>query len=857
MSELTPMIKQYLAIKEKYRDAILLYRLGDFYEMFFEDATTASKILGLTLTSRNKNQADSVPLCGIPFHAAQTYIHTLLENGHKVAICEQVEDPKEAKGIVKREVVSVLTPGLVMDPECLEDKASNNLVSIFKGETSFGIAIVDVSTGHFLVTEMPDAEKMKEEVLRLSPKEILLEEKEAKAPWVLGLLAHFSHIRHNFLPGWFFDEAETRHHFKKLFNVDPGGFGLDSKNAALVASGSILSYLSENKVLKENLLSHPRFYTTAQNMIVDDLVIRNLELFKTLGEQKTTGSLFWLLDRAQTPMGSRKIREWITYPLLDIQKINQRQSAIESLIAQPFVFSDLVGHLKEMSDLERLQNRVIAETANPRDLLGLGLSLLKLNAVKENLEKIDSPFLKNIGEEIVLLPELAKKIEETLVTEPGLAIKEGGLIKPGVSPILDELRTIEQDGKAVISAMEAKERELTGISSLKIRFNRVFGYYIEITHTHKDKIPSHYIRKQTLTGAERFITPELKSFEEKVLGAEEKSKRLEYEIFTELRKEIASHSEAIKKNASLIASVDALSSLSIVAKENNYVRPVLKEDPVLKIKKGRHPLVEVLFRDEAYVPNDILLSPDSCLLSLITGPNMAGKSTVMRLSALIVLMAQMGSFVPAESAEVGLCDRIFTRIGASDYLQKGQSTFMVEMLETAQILSQATEKSLIILDEIGRGTSTFDGLSIAWAVAETIHDKIKARTLFATHYHELTDLASEKPRIKNFHMAVHEWKGDIRFLRELREGGSNRSYGVAVASMAGLPQQTITRAKEILKILEEKDWEFQTKTQKPPAQLSLFDDKESVIVQKLKDVDTNHLTPIQALQVLEELKKLT
>ncbi len=856
MSTLTPMMRQYLQVKEQYKDAILFYRLGDFYEMFFDDAEKASRLLNLTLTSRNKNQEGSVPLCGVPYHSAQGYINKLVSLGHKVAVCEQTEDPAAAKGIVKREVVQVITPGLVLDPESLEGRSQNHLLALVMEQGRFGLAVIDISTGSFRVSEFDNEKEVESELARVEPSEILVLESQKRHPWFEKLPLLIKGVRVSFVYQAYNDIDFVADIYRDYYKAPVEGLGLESCVLAMKAGAMVLSYLADTKLLQDQILSRPSLYWASESLILDASAKRNLELTKTLSDHSTKGSLFWLLDKTQTPMGSRTLRQWMLYPLLDKARIEERLSAVEELKNNPDLMDQLKQALSSIGDLERIQNRVLAGLAHARDLLGLQNSLFPVPEIKEILRSCRSLRLKDIGVDCTGLPDLCSLIQKTLVEDPPLALKEGGLIREGVDATLDELKELEKNGKSHLASMETREREATGIPSLKIRFNRVFGYSIEITHTHQAKIPPHYIRKQTLTQAERYITPELKEYEEKILGASEKMMSLEYVIFLKLREEVIRHSEEIKKTAKILGELDALLSLAFLAREQRYVRPEIVEEPVLDLVKGRHPIVEKLFREEPFIPNNVFLNTEEHRLMMITGPNMAGKSTVMRQVALIVLMAQMGGFVPAESARIGIVDRIFTRIGASDHLQKGQSTFMVEMLETSQILSQATQRSLVILDEIGRGTSTFDGLSIAWSVAETLHDQIRARTLFATHYHELTDLAEKKTGIKNFHMAVKEWNDEIIFLRELVAGGTNHSYGVFVAAMAGLPPKTIARAREILKILEEKDWQFKAATlQMPVMQPSLFEKKEHPVVEKIRKTDVNCLTPLEALNLFSKLKE--
>lgn len=856
MTEVTPMVKQYLDVKKNYQDSILLFRLGEFYEMFFDDAIHASKILNLTLTTRNKNKKDSIPLCGIPVHASQSYINKLLQTGHKVAICDQIEDPKLAKGIVKREVVSVLTPGAVLDPDCLDSKSPHFLVSVVMKPGFYGLGIVDITTGVFKACELPNEEKLIDELQRLNPKEVILSETHKDIPFI-STLKNSNQFRLSILSGWHFDFDYSKDLLKSYYGLGLEALGLDEFPIAAIALGSILSLLKENKILRPGMISRPKMYFNRSGLFLDKLAISSLDLIDGEQNAESQGSLFWLLDCAKTSMGSRLIREWILAPLIDLGEIKKRQQVVSELFDDSHFLTQLKNILKEISDIERIQNRVIAQSANARDLVSLAESLQQIPFLVDFLKTSNTQLLNGLAHEMDALKESAVKILHTLIHNPPLSLKEGGLICDGINFSLDELRNIEKNGKSYIASLEAKERELSGIASLKIRYNRVFGYYIEVTHTHKDKIPQHYIRKQTLSNAERFITPELKEYEDKVLGASEKIKQIEYQIFVDLREELKCQTEKIKKNARAIAMVDSLCSLASVAKERHYICPEMVEEVILEVEGGRHPLVEAFLTEEPFVPNDITMGCDQNLF-LITGPNMAGKSTVMRQMALIVIMAQMGSFVPATQARLGIVDRIFTRIGASDFLQKGLSTFMVEMLETASILRNATSKSLILLDEIGRGTSTFDGLSIAWAVAEMIHDKIKARTLFATHYHELTDLALERKGIANYQMLVKEWDGEITFLRELKPGATNRSYGIFVGQMAGLPIVLIKRAKEILSLLEEKDLSFQSQVASPPHQPTLFDDvnlAHKEMMAKLKEINVDELSPRMALDLIYTLKK--
>ena len=804
-SATTPMLKQYISIKGEYPDAILFFRLGDFYEMFYEDAQVASKILDIALTARNKGEAKPVPLCGVPYHACQPYIAKLLAAGKKVAICEQVEDPKLAKGVVRREVVRVVTPGVVLDENVLETAKPNYVASVVKEGEHFYFSALDISTGEFLASPALALNDCFNELAKLNPKEILWEEE-------------IDFFKNNF--------SET------LFTVVSGK---NSKPEQILKDYILFTQKQAPAHIREIQL-----YSANSHLILDEACQKNLEL----------ESLLHLLDATQTPMGGRKLRQWLLYSLLDIAAICARQKAVQTLLDDFFLQQSLQKAFSSINDLERIVARVSLGSANARDLAALGGSLQALPGLAGPLEKREG-LLGNV-EPLTGFEPLAQKIAETLVEAPPLALKEGGLIRAGVNAELDELRQISGSGKSFIATLEEKERRATGISSLKIRFNQVFGYYIEVTHTHREKIPVHYIRKQTLVNAERYITPELKEYEEKVLGAEEKIERIEYALFLQLRDAAKEWGTKIQKAADQIAILDALLSLAGSAQKNRWVCPQMISENRLRIEGGRHPIVEAFSKDR-FVPNDIEMDGEKNRFLMITGPNMAGKSTVMRQTALIVILAQMGSFVPAAGAQVGIVDKIFTRVGASDRLSKGESTFMVEMVETAHILKEATPKSLVVVDEVGRGTSTYDGVAIAWAVAEYLHTHVRAKTLFATHYHELIELASACEGMQNFNIAVKEWNDKIVFLHKLVPGGTSRSYGVEVAKLAGLPAEVIVRAKEILA-----DWEHFAKRNRAD-QLSLFaqnktETPEPDWIKELKATDINRLTPLQALEFLSYLK---
>lgn len=852
--ELTPMMRQYFEIKDQYKDAILFYRLGDFYEMFYDDALVASKILDLTLTTRNKNSPDPVPLCGVPHHAAESYIAKLIESGKKVAICEQIEDPKLAKTVVKREVVRVLSPGIVMEESSLPGKANNFLLCLKKVPQGFCAALCDVSTGSLESVFFESAFHVTDEIARMQVREILYPEGDRNVPEFLEIFKNLD-VYYHAVSDLYFDLDHATDFLLNYFHVStPSALGLEKNDIGIPALGGLLSYLKEIKILADDLLRQPVKRVTGNLLHLDEGTVRNLELFLTVNDQNKVGTLFAHLDHCLTPMGSRQLAQYLRFPLLDVSQINDRLTAVTEFLSSTSALDELRTVLNEIFDLERLANKFVAKIANARDALGLRKSLEILPQVRSVLSQVKNPLIQEILTSVFDFSNLVQNISMIIVEEPPLSLKEGGLVCSGFSAELDELRGIEKNGKNTIAQMEAQEKLRTGISSLKIRYNHVFGYYIEITNTHKEKAPANYIRKQTLSNAERYITEELKQYESKVLGASERIKQLEYEIFVNLRDQIQRECARIKETAIALAVLDVLQSFAYLARKHHYVKPEISKAPVLELKSAKHPILAEL--TSSFIPNDVVLDGKRQQVLIITGPNMAGKSTVMRTAALVVIMAQMGCYVPCESAIVGICDRVFTRVGAHDYLQKGMSTFMVEMVETAKILREATGKSLILLDEIGRGTSTFDGLSIAWAVAEDIHDRLFARTLFATHYHELCDLAEQKNGIQNFHMSVKEWNDEIIFLRKLKSGGTNRSYGVAVARMAGLALGTIKRAREILKLLELKDISFKSDLDKEHSnQISLFAQADSAVAQKIRDIDVDQMTPLQALQFLSELKR--
>ena len=866
MKTLTPAIKQYLQIKSQYPDSILFFRMGDFYEMFFEDAHIGSKELEIALTSRNKGHQDSVPLCGIPYHAAEAYISRLLQKGYKVAVCEQVEDPKLAKGIVKREVVRVFTPGLSMDSLRLASNENNYLMGFCAEGEVFGLAFLDISTGEFKTCQISGFEPFLNEAFRNEPKEVLTLKGFQHHPCFEQFKRVFEKRLINYLEEGRYGGLHSLTEIKAQFLSE---IEINLKKAPLAALAAEMAfiYAKENE---KTTLSHLRgltFYQVQDFMIIDETTKRNLELTQSLFGQGKKGSLFWVLDEAMTAMGSRKLREWLNYPLMDVEKIGNRLEGVSELKEKKLERKDLRVFLNDIQDIERLTSRIYLGHANARDLIGLKKSLKNLPGLKAFLSSFEAPLIREASSGVEDFDDLYQLLESSIVDDPPLTVREGGIIQSNYNKELDELRQISKEGKGWILQLEAEEKKKTGISSLKIRYNQVFGYYIEVTKSNLHLVPERYFRKQTLVNGERFITPELKEFETKVLGAEEAICQLEYRIFEEIRIKISEATPRLQRTASTIAVMDVLGSFAEAADRYDYTRPIIDEGSGVVIQDGRHPVIERMSLQERFVPNDTEVDHEGHQILIITGPNMAGKSTYLRQVALIILMAQMGSFVPAKGAQIGLVDRVFTRIGASDNIIMGQSTFMVEMMETARILNQATSRSLVILDEIGRGTSTFDGLSIAWAVVEYLHDhpSLRPKTLFATHYHELTELALTKERVQNYNVAVSEWNNEIIFLRKIVEGGTNRSYGIQVARLAGIPQKVIDRAKEILLNLEKGEFDAMgmpkiAKTKNPegqakfPAQLSLFVQPDP-IRSELKRIRIDRLTPLEAINILDELKK--
>ncbi len=871
---LSPMMQHYLETKRQYPDCILFYRLGDFYEMFFEDAQTVSRELELTLTGKDCGLEERAPMCGVPHHAVDGYLNRLVQKGYKVAIAEQMEDPKFSKGLVKREVIRVVTPGTILSGQVLDETRNNYIMSIVMLERAFGIATADVTTGAFLVTEVESLRMLQDEIMKFTPAEILCNDAFYMSGLDLEDLKARIHTVVSTLDARYFQEDRCLQSLRDHFHVSgPEGLGLADFATGQIASGALMQYLTETQKTSLAHLSQIRTYRTGGYMVLDTSTRRNLELTETLREKNKRGSLLWVLDKTCTAMGARMLRSFIVQPLLEKKEIQARHDAIEALNQHYIVREELREYLNPIYDLERLISRITYQSANPRDLLAFGRSIEMLPHIKRQLREFGSGILKKLHDDLDCLEDLAALTASALVDEPPTAVKEGGMIRDGYHEEVDRLRHAKTDGKSWLAELEETEREATGIKNLRIKYNKVFGYYFEVTNSFKDQVPDYYIRKQTLTNAERFTTPKLKELEEVILGAEEKLFALEYNLFCDLRDRLASQVVRIQKSATAIAWLDVLASLAVVAEQNRFVRPSINEKGIIDIKGGRHPVVEKMMRDALFIANDTYLDNHNNRISVITGPNMAGKSTYMRQVALITLMAQIGSFVPADSANIGICDRIFTRVGASDDLASGQSTFMVEMTEVAGILRNATKNSLLILDEIGRGTSTFDGLSIAWAVVEYISNPktLGAKTLFATHYHELTELEGTIGGVNNYCIAVKELGDEIVFLRKIIKGGADRSYGIQVAKLAGVPETVIARAKELAEELSDADITVRSREiaqaglpakKKVPRldevdlkQMTLFDTvKEDDILKELQELELSAMTPIDALNTLYRLQ---
>lgn len=868
MAEFSPMMQRYLETKEEYKDCILFYRLGDFYEMFFDDAITASRELELTLTGKDCGQEERAPMCGIPHHAAEIYISKLIAKGYKVAICEQLEDPKKAKGIVKRGVIRVVTPGTVVESNMLEERKNNFIMSIFKSGIYYGISVCDISTGEFYSAEIKDNYNfpmLLDEIARYAPSELLINSMMANCKEEISKIKErFENVYiTNFNDKFFISDLNN---INLRFNiVDNNGKNIEdisSKTLAISSINALIEYIEETQKTTLDHINKIKIYQVSKYMALDINARRNLEITEKMRDKSKKGTLLWVLDKTATSMGGRLLRRWLNDPLIDIQEINKRLNAVKELKDDIMLRGDIIENLKKVYDIERLAGKMAFGNANARDMITLKNSLYKLPEVKKILQECKSPMLMELCDKLDELQDIYTLIDNAIVEDPPMAIKDGGIIKLGYDEEIDKLKTAQTEGKNWLIQLEADEKEKTGIKNLKVGFNKVFGYYLEVTKSYLNQVPERYIRKQTLTNAERYITEELKNLENQILGAEERVVNLEYNAFTEIREEIAKNVRRLQTTSEVISIVDVLASFAQVAEDMNYCMPIINDNGIIDIKNGRHPVIEKIMGVGTFVENDTYLDKNDNRLAIITGPNMAGKSTYMRQVALITLMAQVGSFVPAESANIGVVDKIFTRVGASDDLSMGQSTFMVEMMEVATILKEATQNSLVILDEIGRGTSTYDGLSIAWAVAEYIADKEKcgAKTLFATHYHELTELENRLEGIKNYSIAVKEKGEDIIFLRKIIEGGTDESYGIHVAKLAGVPKAVTTKANEILRSLERKNILTNKKQEKQDkkqveGQFDMYNYKLAEIAHEVDKINLNELTPIDALNTLVRIKE--
>ena len=876
LSQLSPMMQHYMETKKEYPDCVLFYRLGDFYEMFFDDALTVSKELEITLTGKDCGLSERAPMCGVPFHALDSYLYRLVQKGYKVAIAEQMEDPRQAKGLVKREVIRVVTPGTITSSQVLDETKNNYLMGIVYMDGIYGISTADISTGDFMVTEVDSDRELFDEINKFSPSEIICNNAFYMSGVDMDELKNRYQVVISALDSRFFGEESCRRILMEHFKVGAlVGLGLEDYATGIIAAGAVMQYIYETQKSTLEHITTITPYSTGQYMVIDTSTRRNLELVETMREKQKRGTLLWVLDKTKTAMGARLLRACIEQPLIHRDEIIKRQNAVEELNMNYISREEICEYLNPIYDLERLIGRISYKTANPRDLIAFRSSLEMLPYIQRILGEFNSELLAELGRELDPLQDIFQLIGDAIVEEPPITVREGGIIKDGYNQEADKLRHAKTEGKNWLAELEAKEKEKTGIKTLKVKFNKVFGYYFEVTNSFKDQVPDYYIRKQTLTNAERFTTDELKQLEDIIMGAEEKLVSLEYDLFCEVRDKIGAEVIRIQKTAKSIAGIDVFCSLSVVATRRNYVKPSINDKGVIQIKNGRHPVVEQMMRDDMFVANDTFLDNGKNRLSVITGPNMAGKSTYMRQVALIVLMAQLGSFVPAQEADIGICDRIFTRVGASDDLASGQSTFMVEMTEVANILRNATRNSLLVLDEIGRGTSTFDGLSIAWAVIEHISNSklLGAKTLFATHYHELTELEGTIAGVKNYCIAVKEQGDDIVFLRKIVRGGADKSYGIQVAKLAGVPDSVIARAKEIAEELSDADITARAKeiaeissniTQhkavpKPDEvdlqQLSFFDTvKDDDIIRELDSLELSTMTPLDAMNTLYRLQ---
>lgn len=862
--KMSPMMEHYMETKRQYPDCILFYRLGDFYEMFFKDAETAASELELVLTGKDCGLPERAPMCGVPFHAADTYITRLVKKGYKVAIAEQVEDPKLAKGLVKREVIRVVTPGTITATDALDETKNNYLMSITYVCEEFGIAVLDISTGDFLVTQVSELKTVLDEINRFQPSEIICNDELMISGIDTEMLKNTYHLMLTPLERHYYDEENDRRILKEHFHADIAGLGLADWFAGIEAAGAALQYAYDTQFNTVSNITSIKPYTTGQYMIIDSAANRNLELLETMREKQKKGTLLWVLDKTKTAMGARLLRSMIEQPLLSKERIEERLDAIEELNERFIDREEIIEYLRPVYDLERLLARITSQTANPRDLLAFKTSIGMVPHIKSVLKTFSKKELKDIFDELDELKEIYELIDRAIVEEPPVSIRDGGIIKDGYNEAADNYRKAKTDGKNWLYELEASEREKTGIRTLKVKFNKVFGYCIEVSNSFKDQVPDYYVRKQTLTTGERYTTEKLDELADIILGAEDKLNALEYELFCEVRDRIGAEVKRIHTLSKAIARLDVYCSLSVVALRNNYVRPKINTKGTIDIKNGRHPVVELMLGDGQFVANDTYLNKGDDRISIITGPNMAGKSTYMRQVALIVLMAQIGSFVPAGKADICICDRIFTRVGASDDLASGQSTFMVEMTEVANILRNATSDSLLILDEIGRGTSTFDGLSIAWAVVEHISSKLGAKALFATHYHELTELEGKLSGIQNFCIAVKENGEDIIFLRKIIPGGADKSYGIQVARLAGIPDEVTGRATEIAELLGEADINkaaagitkgLTSSKREEKAEQKKEQKKNADIAKEIRDIDITKLTPIEAINILYNLQE--
>ena len=874
MAALTPMMQQYVEVKEKYKDCILFYRIGDFYEMFFEDAITASKVLEITLTGKDCGQEERAPMCGVPYHACDVYLNKLIENGFKVAICEQVEDPKLAKGLVKRDVIRVVTPGTNMSQAILDENTNNYLMSIYLSKDMSGVSVVDITTGEFKTCRISSIAKLADEINKYSPSEIIGNDDFLNAPLDFEYMKDRQKIAISKTPEHYFNQSICEDVIsRQLGTNNMAGLGLSDMPESIYSTGALLQYLHETQKNSLEHINKLEIYSIDDYMIIDSSTRRNLELTETLRDKNKKGSLLWVLDKTKTAMGARLLKNYIEQPLIMEDEINNRLDAIEAFNNDVITRDEIREYLNPIYDMERLMTRISLRTANPRDLIAFKSSLKLLPFIKRLLAAFDTTLFKKMYEDLDELTDLYELLESSINEEPPILIREGGIFKDGYLNDIDVLKNAKTDGKTWLADLEAREREKTGIKNLKVKYNKVFGYYFEVTNSFKSLVPEYFIRKQTLANAERYTSKELDELAGTIIGSEDKLTALEYQEYVKLRDRLAGELVRVQKTAHCIAVLDVMASLSYVAVANNYIRPEISTDGVIDIKDGRHPVVEKMTANDMFIANDTYLNNLESRISIITGPNMAGKSTYMRQTALIVLMAQIGSFVPASHAHIGICDRIFTRVGASDDLASGQSTFMVEMSEVASILRNATKNSLLILDEIGRGTSTYDGLSIAWAVVEYISNSelLGAKTLFATHYHELTELEGKLSSVNNYCISVKEDGDDIVFLRKIIKGGADRSYGIQVAKLAGVPDIVIKRANEICNTLIDADINTKIKdikvrndfsdskskkNNKADGQMSLFADfNESAIIQEIKTADLGNMTPMKALLYLNELQE--